>query len=170
MLFTDPVQLVTQKFGGRVQASRPNSSPEQKSRTFAQISHGIHSRALGTYCLKPIFTLGCAGHYVALVKSQGVWLLYEDDRVEVVGTNTVQSVFGSTQAGHSFLLPYTDPVDASYTPMVIRPTLRNVMETDLGVGHLPTLQSDMQKYTFKMICTPGQKLETARIAVCTRTG
>ena len=40
---------------------------------------------------------------MALVKSQGVWLLYEDERVEVVSTATVQSVFGSTQVGSALI-------------------------------------------------------------------
>ncbi len=37
----------------------------------------------------------CAGHYVALIKSAGVWLLYEDDAVEPVSESTVQQTFGA---------------------------------------------------------------------------
>lgn len=35
------------------------------------------------------------GHYVALVKSGGVWLLYEDDSVEPVSEATVAAVYGN---------------------------------------------------------------------------
>ena len=36
-----------------------------------------------------------AGHYVALVKSGGVWLLYEDDSVEPVSEDFVAAVYGN---------------------------------------------------------------------------
>ncbi len=41
------------------------------------------------------FHFGAPGHYVALVKSADVWLLYEDDAVEPVAESTVQQTFGA---------------------------------------------------------------------------
>ena len=39
---------------------------------------------------------------MAIVKSQGAWLLYEDDQVELVNERLVHSVFGSPQACNRF--------------------------------------------------------------------
>jgi ubiquitin C-terminal hydrolase len=51
------------------------------------------------------------GHYVALIKSAGSWLFFEDDSVEPITESMVATTFGSTQeygthTGHGYILMY----------------------------------------------------------------
>mmetsp|Transcript_9479 Transcript_9479/g.28514 ORF Transcript_9479/g.28514 Transcript_9479/m.28514 type:complete len:389 (-) Transcript_9479:354-1520(-) len=57
------------------------------------------------------------GHYVAYVKSGGVWLLYEDDNVEPVPESYVSFVYGlpsevSNAHGHGYILMYQRQADS----------------------------------------------------------
>jgi hypothetical protein len=51
--------------------------------------------AAGSCVLALVSQCHTTGHYVALVKSADVWLLYEDDSVEPVPDSTVQQTFGA---------------------------------------------------------------------------
>ena len=61
-----------------------------------------------------------AGHYVAIVKVQGYWILYDDDHVKMVDEATVYASFGSshdgsTHAEHGYLLLYQKQSDSDRT-------------------------------------------------------
>eukprot|EP00475_Leptophrys_vorax_P005629 TRINITY_DN1338_c0_g1_i7.p1 TRINITY_DN1338_c0_g1~~TRINITY_DN1338_c0_g1_i7.p1 ORF type:complete len:298 (-),score=71.02 TRINITY_DN1338_c0_g1_i7:685-1578(-) len=40
------------------------------------------------------------GHYVSFVKSHGVWLLYDDEKIEVVDEEMIRSCFGKIRSTH----------------------------------------------------------------------
>ena len=65
------------------------------------------------------------GHYVCFAKSHGKWFLYDDDSVEVVDSEQLQQVFGSTQDGnpsgseHGYILFYAkSPVQEGSTSTI----------------------------------------------------
>lgn len=41
-----------------------------------------------------------SGHYVCMVKKQGTWVIYDDERIQMISEDTVRSCFGRVQAKH----------------------------------------------------------------------
>lgn len=37
------------------------------------------------------------GHYIAIIKSSGQWLVFDDENVEAIDERIIQNFFGSTQ-------------------------------------------------------------------------
>ena len=86
------------------------------------------------------------GHYVSIIKAEGVWKLFDDDHVETIKESDIPKYFGDSNCGSAYVL-YYQAVDINLPSLGLRPPVPQPTGPALAPAPLSVVLDDNQAPT-----------------------
>ncbi|OCH90042.1 cysteine proteinase [Obba rivulosa] len=71
------------------------------------------------------------GHYVTIIKARGIWMLFDDDNVEIIKESEISRYFGDSPNGCAYVL-YYQAVDLDMVALGLREPVPEPSTTEVG--------------------------------------